>query len=738
MEKYRDSSLPIKERVTDLLSRMTIDEKLEQLCCPGNILFDKHYQNIQEGKNSMKGSIYTFRSFDVAHVNRLQEFCMKNTRLGIPLLVACEGTHGMSLPMGTIFPTTGCIAATFDENYAYKMAVAESKEARACGFNQMYAPNLDLLQDARWGRSEENFGEDPYLTSQMGVAVVRGMQENGVASTIKHYLAYGTPESGLNFAPTHMGVREVREYMLPPFAAAVRAGAMGVMPSYNEIDGVPVHISKYWMKDVLREELGFEGMTITDYGMSGLLLGRNACVETELELAELFLDLQINMEASVPHAYSENTKKAIERDEISLEKLDKVVGQVLKVKFALGLFENPYCDEKHWQEKVFTKEHRQLCREIAEKGIVLLENNGVLPLKKRQMKIGLFGPNAEIAQLGDYCYYSLREPQKGINCVADQSITLKQALIEKYGEQNVVVDSAVGFASYDEKKVKDALNKAKDVDVIIFAGGQNSIAVSGGDAGGESNGRDICDSTITSGEGYDTSDTDLSQPQKKFLKKLSKIKKPKVLVLYGGKPTSITDELPFVDAVLLAFGVGSDGNSALVDILDGTVCPSGKLPFSIPRSVGQIPCYYNHKKIKMAMYNETGHRCYVFDTAKPLYSFGYGLSYTKFTYDSFTAERKADCVEVKIKVANIGDFDTEESVLVFARNVFTKIVTGMDKKLVAYKRIALKKGENKEIYFSIPIERFSYIGVDGTAVAAHGKIKLFIENQEIEFDIGNH
>ena len=533
MEKYKDAARPINERVEDLLDRMTLDEKIQQLNCPGSrIPFTQHYANAQNGNYTMNGAIYTFRALDVTLINRLQEYCMTKTRLGIPLLVAAEGTHGLSLPMGTIFPTTGCIAATFDEQYAYKMGAAEAKEARACGFNQLYAPNVDLLQDARWGRSEENYGEDPYLTGKMGAAVVRGIQDNGVAATVKHYLAYGTPESGLNLSAAHMGEREVREYMLPPFAECVKAGVMGVMPSYSEIDGIPVHISKFWMDEVLRGELGFDGFVITDYGSSGLLYNTHRCVEDMLDLGKMYLDSQISMEATMPDAYGRELADAVRRGDVPMSKIDRAVGQVLALKFKLGLFENPYFDETCWQEKVFTEENRALCREIAEKGAVLLKNDGILPFQRSKIKkIALIGPNAKIAQLGDYCYYNDRDLDKTVDSVAQKSITLEKALIEKYGAENVAVESGVGFADYNENEAARAVEIAKQADVIVFAGGHNSISLSGGDAGGIEHSNRVSDWAITSGEGYDTSDVDLTKPQKRLLDELQRTGKPTVLVL---------------------------------------------------------------------------------------------------------------------------------------------------------------------------------------------------------------
>lgn len=738
MEKYKNPNLSVEARVQDLLSKMTLEEKFQQLHCPGCVIpFEEHYENAKKGVNSVHSSIYWFKALDITLINKLQKFCVEQTRLGIPLLVAAEGTHGISLPMTTIFPTTGCIAATFDEKYAYEMGKAEAKEARAMGFNQLYAPNVDLLRDPRWGRSEENFGEDPYLSSKMGEQVVKGIQEEGVCATVKHYLAYGSPESGLNLSSVSMGEREIREYMLKPFRACVQAGAMGIMPGYNEIDGVPIHASKYWLNDVLREELGFDGLVITDYGAAGLLYAHHNAVEDMLDLGKTFLAAGVDLEACGMDAFGVELKEAVEKGEVPVEQIDRAVSRILTVKFKLGLFENPYFDEDTAFQKVFTAENRSLCREIEEKGAVLLKNDGVLPLKKSKLKkIALLGPNAEIAQLGDYCYYSARDKDKTVDCVADKAITLKQALIEKYGAENVLCENGCGFAEYDEARAKQALQIASEADVVIFAGGHNSIALSGGDAGGEEQRNRVADCAVTSGEGYDTADTDLTKPQKRLLQELRKAGKPVVLVLYGGKPVSLQEEIDGLNAVLLAFGVGTDGNNAVADILEGDVCPSGRLPFSMPRSVGHLPCYYNHKyQGKGSLYQKAGSyenpgMDYVFDDPSPLFSFGHGLSYTQFAYSPLTVEESDGKYRLRLIVSNVGEMDGEESVLVFARNTRQKLVTPIVKRLVAYQRVAVAVGQSVDVEFVLSKEDFSYIGIDMQETLPRGEVKLFVGERE--------
>lgn len=738
--KYKNPNLPVEERVEDLLSRMTLEEKFEQIHCPGcGEPWEVHVERARKGINSVHSSIYTYTAYEPSIINELQDFCVNKTRLGIPLFVATEGTHGLSVPCATIFPTTGCIAATFDENYAYKMAVAEAKEARALGFNQVYAPTVDILRDPRWGRSEENYGEDPYLTSKMATSVVKGLQENGVCATLKHYIAYGSPQNGINLSAVSMGEREIRECMLKPFADCVEAGAWGIMPGYHDIDGVPMHASKFWMSDVLRDELAFNGFVITDYGASGLLYVKHNAVEDALDMGKVYLETQIGLEACGIFGYGPELMDAVERGEVPVEKIDRVVRQVLRAKIALGLFENPFFDEEKASKKVFTAEARNLCREIEEKGAVLLKNDGVLPFKKSGVKkIALIGPNAEIAQPGSYCYYSARDKDKNIVSVSDIAITPKQAFIEKFGEENVICESGCGFADFNETRAQKALEIAKQADVVVFAGGHNSIAIIGGNAGGEGSvTKDLCDAAITSGEGFDTNDTDLSKPQKKLLNMLRECGKPVVLVIYGGKPVSITDELDGLSAVMLAFGVGSDGNTAIADLLNGDAVPAGKLPFSIPRYVGNLPCYYNHKEQgkgnhyrKHGSYEHPG-MDYVFCDPSPLFEFGYGLSYSKFNYSDVKAEKVGEEWKISVDVTNVGEYDADESVLVFARNMKQRLVAPLVKKLVAFKRKTIPIGTTVKYEFTLCKEDFAYVGVDMRKTYVKGEIKLFISDKEI-------
>ena len=743
MQKYKDSTLSPKERAKDLVSLMTLDEKLQQINYPGSLYpIDYHYQNAKKGINSVKCGIYSFKYFDLEKLDYLQHFAVEKTRLGIPLLIACEGTHGLSDARATVYPTAAAVAATFDPAIAYEMTKATAEEATALGFRQVYGPNLDMVRDARFGRSEESLGEDPYLISRMGEQIVKAYKENGMAVTMKHFIGFGNGESGLQCAAVKLGERELREYMLPPFEACIKAGADGVMGSYADIDGIPAHICKRWMVEILREELGFDGLAMTDYGAAGMMLTMQGVIADDQDLAEKMMGATIDLEACAGAAYEEGLRKALRSGKVSQEQLDKAVERVLTVKFALGLFENPYFDVKAAEGKVFTKEHRQLCRTIAEKGTVLLKNDGVLPLKK-DAKVALIGPNADIVQMGSYCFYPCLVEKCEVPCAYDQAITLQTALEDLLGKEQVQTEKGCGFGLFMEDRKARAVEICKQADVIIFAGGNNSIAVFGGDEGSEEQRKTLPgkDAVTSGGGGYDNHDVGLTLPQKDLLTAVQDLGKPVVFIVYGGKPLSLLDELPKLNGALYAFGVGTDGNLAIADILFGNVNPSGKLPYSIPQTAGHIPCHYNHNVGSRGHlfktpgdYTRFG-KDYVFSSTQPLFAFGYGLSYTKFAYSKLLCEKDEKGWKCSVDVQNVGDRDGEEVVLVYTRNMVQNYVSPLVKKLRKFQRISLKKGEKKTVEFHLTEEDFSYIGVDMKKTVAKGACKIMCADLECQIEV---
>jgi len=695
---------------------------------------------VNKGIDEIDTEFYSFKAITAKEINKIQRFKREQTRLGIPAYIATECVHGAPLPFNTIFPTNGCLAATFDLDLAAKAAHIEGKELKMQGFNRVYSPNVDLLRDPRWGRSGEDYGEDPYLVGKFGAESVKGLQAEGIEATIKHYLGYSMPEGGLNLGSAHLGEREIREYFLPSFFECIKAGAMGVMNCYNEIDGVPAGASPFWMTQVLRNEFGFEGDVITDYGLAGVCYTYHDTVcKNDYILGKLFLDANIDIEACSKEAYGPTMREMIEKGEVDEKLIDRSVRRILKNKFKLGLFDEGYADESIDPHTIITKESRDLTYEIETKGAVLLKNDGVLPLKGKK-NILLVGPNSMLAQLGGIVYYPFAED--GIHehdCAASLAIKTHEAFINKFGKDNVKVLPCCNFLSVDEKQTMEALKLANEwADVVIFAGGNNAQGYSGGENGGANNPINLPDA-CTSNEGYDTHDIGITPSQKKLFSKIRGCKAPIVFLIYEGKPCSLAEEIDDLSAILYCYGVGMDGNRAIADIIAGDVVPSGKLTFTIPKHVGQIPIFYNRKPLR-GLYDRCGTeekagQDYVFGDKYPLFNFGDGLSYTTFEYSNLKLNKQDDKFIVSVDVKNTGDYDAEESVLLFTRSMSNHIVCPNVKNLRSFKRISLNKGEKKTVTLELTKEDFSYIGFDMKKTYPLNKVKVMIKDLEVIFDL---
>ncbi len=738
---YKNKDWPIEKRVEDLISQMTLDEKLQQMHCFGCVYSAEEVISMfKDGKNGVDTEFYTFKYSTPAILNEIQRGCIETTRLGIPAFISTECVHGAPVPQATIFPTNGCLAATFDLDLARRTALVEGKELKLLGFNRVYSPNVDLLRDGRWGRCGEDYSEDPLLCGLFGAEKVKALQEQGIEATIKHYIGYSMPEGGLNLGSGHIGEREMREYFLPSFAKCIEAGAMGVMNSYNEVDGIPSGVDPLWMTKVLREELGFEGDVITDYGVAGICYDHHNMVSKNLyNVGKAFLNANIDIEACGFYAYGPEMKEMVEKGEVDISLVDRSVRRILTNKFKLGLFDNPYVDEYRYEQEVLTKESRELTYEIAAKGTVLLKNNGILPLKNKQ-KILLVGPNSMIAQLGGIVYYPFSQDGKFKDiCSASKAIKTHEAFINKFGKDNVKVIPCCNFLNVNNKQVKEAVKQAKEwADVIIFAGGNNAMGYSGGQNGGMDNPIDLPDA-CTSNEGYDADDICLCESQKTVFNVLKKCNKPIVFLIYEGKPCAVTEELDDISALMYCFGVGMDGNRAIADIIAGDVVPSGKMTFTIPRSVGQIPIFYNRKPLR-GIYDRPGNKNkpgqdYVFSSKDPLFEFGDGLSYTTFKYENLIVKKMDDGFDVSIDVKNTGKYSADESVLVYTHSDSNWMVAPNLKNLRAFKRIHLNIGEKQTVHFKLTKDDFSYIGIDMKKTLPGGMVKVIVEDLEQSFDL---
>lgn len=720
---YQDPSRSIATRVEDLLSRMTLKEKLSQMRLQHvprekalEIPFDI---SLLEYDGHCCGSFYNSSSMPLETIRAIQDHYINNTRLGIPVAIHGEGLHGNMNANATVFPQAIGLGATFNSKLMQEISEEIGREARANGITMVYAPNLDICRDARWGRNEENYGEDPYLTEQMGVAYVKGVQSQGVAACPKHFALYGSTEGGLNLAPTHMGEREAWEYMLPPFQAVVEAGAMGIMPSYSEWDGIPVHANRHLMVDILREKMGFRGQVVSDYGAIAMLRFFQKVAKDKKDAGKMALQAGVDVEACAPDGYGVDLEPAILSGEISEELVDRAVRRILWHKFELGLFEDPYA---HPETPRRTPEAIALARRAGRESVVLLKNeNKLLPLAETVGSVAVIGPNADSVQLGDY---TVKEALR-------YGITLRKALEERLGADRVHYAKGCGIAFGSESELEQAVQATKKADVAIVVLGDNSNFYGGVGWGDEDENGKLA---VTSGEGYDVTSLDLPPCQQKLLETVFAQGKPVVLIMECGRPYSIRWAKENVPAIVQAWYPGEQGGYVLSEILFGDVNPSGKLPVSIPRSVGHIPAYYNHKVSARGYYHKPGSpenpgRDYVFDTPNALFCFGEGLSYTTFAYSELQVEQtgKTDA-RVRVTVENTGDRAGYEVVMVYVSDKVCRI-TPFVRQLRRFDKIWLEPGQKQQLVFDLGFRDFSFVNENMEREVEFGDFAITVGDQ---------
>jgi beta-glucosidase len=712
---YKKADAPVEDRISDLIQRMTLDEKIGQVSCPmgwemynkttkGVVASDKYktlmtkapigsfwavlradpwtQKTLENGLNAEEGA---------AALNALQKYAVNETRLGIPVLFAEECPHGHMAIGATVFPTSLTQASTWNDELIHAMGEAIALETRAQGANVGYGPVLDIARDPRWSRMEETFGEDPVLTGTLGAAFVSGMQgaqqNDGkhIYSTLKHFTAYGVPEGGHNGARANTGMRQLFSEYMPAFKKAVEAGAATIMTSYNSIDGVPCTSNKYLLDDVLRKQWGFNGVVYSDlYSIDGIA-GMRAAADLK-ESAALALKAGVDLDLGA-NAYTNHLKKAIEDGLVSEAELDKAVANILRLKFKMGLFENPYVDAKAAKKLVHSAENVALARKVAAQGTVLLKNNGILPLKKDLGTIAVIGPNADVMynQLGDYT--APQEPS--------QIITVYQGIKNAVGDKaNVVYAKGCSVRDTSATDIPAAVNAASSADAVVLVLGGSSARdfktkyIDTGAAVADE--KTISD--MDCGEGFDRSNLDLLGDQIKLLNAVAATGKPLVVIYIQGRPLNMNLANEKADALLTAWYPGEQGGNAIADILFGDENPAGRLPVSVPRAVGQIPVYYS----------QGSDHSYVENPATPLFAFGYGLSYTKFEYGNLALSAGSGNVlqTVSCTVTNTGDRNGDEVVQLYITDDAASVVQP-PVLLKAFKRINLKKGETKTVTFNL-------------------------------------
>ncbi len=710
---YQDVSLTVEERVADLMSRMTIEEKIGQLNQRNG------YIDAEELRADIRrGNIGAFVNGRSGEADEMQRVAVEESRLGIPLLIGRDVIHGFR----TIFPIPLGQAATFDTDVAKEGARIAAREASAEGVNLTFAPMIDISRDARWGRIAESYGEDTYLASEMARAMVRGFQGDtlsdptSIGACAKHFVGYGASEAGRDYNTTNIPERQMRQTYLPPFRTAVDEGVVSLMTAFNENDGIPMSANRHLLTEILRDEWGFDGFTVSDYNAIQELISHGLAADRR-HAAALALSAGTDMDMDT-RIYVENAKDLLESGEISMEMIDRGVAGILRTKFRLGLFENPYIRTSH--DIIYAPEHLEAARKAARKSVVMLKNdNSTLPLTDGCRTVLLTGPlsDAKYEQLGTWIFDGEKE----------HTVTLREGLQQECDRRGIrlIFEPAMTYTRDTTKlSVERAIKAAGEADVIIAAVGEESIL---------------------SGEAHCLSDLNLVGGQRTLIEQLAATRKPLVLIVMAGRPLTIEHEAEISDAVLYSFHPGTMGGPALADLIFGIESPSGKTPVTFPRSVGQIPIFYNHNSTGRPL---RGDELYIEDIPPeagntflgctsywldieptPLYPFGYGLSYGDFSYSDITVDKSSfgpdDTIVASAMLTNNGQYAAEEVVQLYVRDQTASVVRPV-KELKRFSRVALQPGESRRVEFRLPVAELSFVGVDFKECLEPGKFTLWI------------
>jgi len=736
-EIYLNTDLSVEERVEDLLSKMTLEEKIGQLKARGlrfwRIFFNlfdglpedkmrrfrslfismfskerdllrevtadhvrKHWRELLEKEKHGIGMLTVItRSFSPKEsaelANKIQKFALEETRLGIPVMIHDECLHGCMAKGSTIFPQSIALASTWNPSLMEEIAIAIGKETRARGIHQCLSPTINIARDPRCGRTEETYGEDPYLASVMAVSFVKGVQSQKVVCTPKHFVANFVGDGGRDSNVIHFSERILREIYFPAFRACVqKANALSIMAAYNSLDGIPCSCNKWLLSDVLREEWGFKGFVVSDYNSVLHIYTKHKVAETKAEAAKKAIETGLDMELPETDCYEE-LLDLVKKGKLSEKVIDEAVRRIFRVKFWLGLFENPYVDPEYAEKICDCEEHRKLALKAAREAIVLLKNDGVLPLSKDLRSIAVIGPNADKIRLGGYSGYGVKvvTPLEGI-----KNKVSKDTKVHFAEGCKVTGSSREGF----EEAVKIA--KRSDV-AVLFVG----------------------NSEETEGEGRDRCNLDLPGVQENLIKNICDTGTPVVVVLINGSAITMTKWLNDVQAVVEAWYLGEEGGNAIADVLFGDYNPGGKLPITFPKTVGQLPLYYNYKP--------TG-RIYDYVDLRgkqPLFPFGHGLSYTEFEYSNLKIHPEKISpkgkVNISVDVKNIGKYKGDEVVQLYIHDAVATIANPV-KELKGFKRITLEPGEKETVNFTLTSEDLASYDVNMNLVVEPGVFEVMV------------
>lgn len=708
-QTYKNADAPVDARVEDLLSRMTLEEKVQQLTMHGLGAFPHIGEVVGVCDSPFEGLELIANQSKEA-----KKHAKEKTRLGIPPIQIAECLHGLLAYGATIYPQAIAQGSTWNPELIEQMSSQIALEASSVGVDQALSPLFDLIRDPRYGRNEECYAEDPYLVAEIGKAFVTGMQgkpeqtrtripEGKLMCTAKHFAGYSVPAAGINLAPASLGEREMRTLHLYPFEKVVKeANVYSVMPSYNETDGIPAHANHHLLTDILRDEWGFEGYVFSDYGGASHLTHFHKTAADKKEAAYQAFTAGLDLEAARPDIYP-HIAELVKEGRLTEADVDVAVRRILKAKFRSGVFDKKYADVKNIKKNVHTPEHIALAKTIADESIVLLQNkNNILPLDPAKIKsIAVVGPNANQVQYGDYSY--TRDNKSGV--------TVLQGITDLVGDKvKVNYAKGCGISSLDTTGIAEAVEAARESDVVVAVLGETSVILSGL-GWGRGPGEMEADDAFTTGEGYDITDINPIGVQRQLLEALKATGKPMVLVLVHGRPWSIGWEKDNMDAILEAWYPGEQGGNSVADIIFGKVNPSGRLNATFPQSAGHIPVAYDYKPSAKGINREPGTpekpgRDYVFSSPDPVFPFGHGLSYTDFEYgdmqisgDTFGNEG----ITVSVNVKNTGSVSGKEVVQLYVNDKISSVTTPV-KALKGFSKISLAPGESRRVSFTVAPE----------------------------------
>lgn len=731
-------------RAKQLLSQMTLDEKLAQLgsywmydlqtkgTLDDELIATKLKDGI--GQITRLAGASTVNPSDAAKAsNQLQRFLMEKTRLRIPAIIHEECCAGAMFLGGTVFPQMLGVASTFQPELAEAMTVEIRRQMLAIGARQGLAPVLDVAHDPRWGRVEETFGEDPTLVSHFGMAYIKGLQgetlARGVMATGKHFVGHSLSQGGLNCAPVHIGKRELYDVFLAPFQAAIRdAKLASIMNAYPELDGEVVAASRSILTDLLRDQLGFDGLVVSDYEAIPMIHTYHSVAPNSAGAASKALQAGIDVELPTVACYGDPLKSALESGEITLEHIDTAVYRHLVKKFELGLFEDPYVEDGRILEVFETSQQRELAREIARKSMVLLKNDGMLPLSKTIRTLAVIGPNAHNPrnQMGDYSYAAKRELMAWNTPANSAFVNVDNDELAEYdvrvvtalsgiksmvsAETKILYARGCNNLGSDLNEIEEAVQIAEQADAVVLVLGDHSGLTP----------------EATTGETRDSSDLKLPGMQDDLAQAVLSTGKPVAVILITGRPYALTSIAERTNAILEAWLPGEEGGSALADILFGDFNPGGKLAMTFPRSVGQLPVFYSAKPSGT---RSNWYVDYVSEKVTPLYPFGHGLSYTSFEYSNLHIEQNqvaaGQSVRISLDLQNTGNVAGEEVVQLYTHDEFASTPRPI-KELKGYTRLMLQPGETRTITFHLPVNQLAFYDLDLNLIVEAGKIHVMV------------